>query len=199
MIRMIKTMFSKGRCENCGWLVACPECSERMRQVDRELTIIERAHARRKEPRYCNQGRPLKGRFDGLVDKGSFMEVLQQVLHEHQGEAGGSLMLTVTMTASAGDQAIDWQLVLQEVAPVIVSQLRHEDFVTCFDDRTFALLFIESGEELLEPEAVVHRIQAQLTFPGQAAEPSMQIAANVRRICLAPGTTLENILQQMNS
>lgn len=200
MIQFIKNLFSKGSCEHCGWLVACPECSEKMRIADKQLKIIERTRARRKDSRYSHMDRSLTGLYAGMVDKSCFVEVLQQVLSEHHDEKSDSLMLTVKVTGDtvSGDDQ-EGKTPQQAVAQKLVALVRHEDFITCFDDQTFALLLIDSGDEPLEPEAVVRRIQEQLVYPEQAAELSGKIAVAIRQIRLAPGTTLEDIVSQMDS
>jgi hypothetical protein len=200
MIQALKKIFNRGGCEKCGWLVACPECSERMRQVDSELTKIERTHARRKEPRYFSRDRSLKGRFAGLVDKGSFIEVLKQVLVETKGESGEPLMLTVTLApfGSVVDPA-DRRQVMQEVAQRIISQVRHEDFVTSFDDLTFALLLVACGEEPLKFEVCAQRIKDRLAQPLVCSDQQIELDYRIRNILLRPGTTLDDIQQQMDS
>ena len=200
MTQILKRLFNRGGCEKCGWLVACPECSERMRQVDSELTKIERAHARRKEPRYFRKEHFLKGRFIGMVDKGSFMEVLKQVLVESQGESGENLMVTVTLSpfGSVTDPA-DRQQVMQEVAQRIISEVRHQDVVTSFDDQTFALLLVACGEEPLRFEACAQRIKDRLAQPLVCSDQQIELDYRVRNISLQPGTTLDDIQQQMDS
>ncbi len=200
MIQVFNQLFNRGGCEKCGWLVACPECSERMRQVDSELTKIERTHARRKEPRYFSKGRSLKGRFAGLVDKGSFIEVLKQVLIEDKVEAGETLMLTVTFAPFGSvSGSVPRQQVLQEVAQRIVSQVRHEDFVTSFDDRTFAVLLVACGEGPLKFEACAQRIEDSLRQPLACSDQQIELDSNIRNISLQPGITLDDIQQQMDS
>ncbi|MBD1401388.1 hypothetical protein [Pelovirga terrestris] len=200
MIQALKKIFSRGGCEKCGWLVACPECSERMRRVDSDLTKIERARARRKDPRYFSKDQPLKGRFAGLVDKGSFIEVLKQVLVETKGESGEPLMLTVTLAPFGAMVApADRRQVMQEVAQRIISQVRHQDFVTSFDELTFALLLVACGEEPLNFEVCAKRIEDRLALPLVCSDQQMELCYKIRNILLRPGTTLDHIQQQMDS
>lgn len=199
MIEFIKNLFSKGGCEKCGWFVACPECSEKMRIADNKIKNIERSRARRKDSRYSHMDRSLKGLYPGMVDKSSFVEVLQQVLSEHHDVESDSLMLTVKVSKDAVSEDAQYgKQQQQSVAQRLVALVRHEDFITSFDDQTFALLLIDSGEEPLEPEAVAQRIQEQLALPYQVAEQSEHIAAAIRHIRLPPGTTLEDIVSQMD-
>ncbi len=200
MIQFFKNLFSKGSCEQCGWLVACPECSEKMRVADKQLKIIERTRARRKDSRYCHMDRSLKGFYPGVVDKSCFVEVLQQVLSEHRDEKSDSLMLTVRVNKEAvSEDAQNGEQLQQAVAQKLVALVRHEDFITSFDDQTFALLLIDSGEEPLEPEAVVGRIEEQLKQLFQATGQKTQIATSIRQIRLTRGTTLEDIVSQMDN
>lgn len=199
MIRILKRLFNRGECEKCGWLVACSECSERMRQVDSELSKKERTYTRRKKPRYFSKGRLIKGPFAGLVDKGSFVEVLKQVLADARGEAGGAMMLTVTLPSvglipdSGGRQEV-----MKEVAQRIVSQVRHEDFVARFDELTFALLLVDSGEGSPRFEICAQRIKDSLAHPLVGSGPRIELDCRVRNISLRPGTTLDDIHQQMD-
>ncbi|MFO7765786.1 MAG: hypothetical protein R6V33_05085 [Pelovirga sp.] len=200
MVQFIKNLFSKGGCEKCGWLVACPDCSEKMRIADKQLKIMERSHARRKESRYVQVDRSTGGPYAGMVDKGSFVEVLQQVLSEHRDKKNDSLMLMVKMTNETALATAETSKQLQQaLAQRLVALVRHEDFITSLDDQTFALLLIDSGEEPLEPQSVLGRIEEQLQQPFQTAEHQTPIETAVRQIRLTPGTTLENIVSQMDS